>query len=240
MVGFLFFALGSIFGSFLSLVAMRLEEGRSIVFPPSYCVSCHKKIKFYDLVPVLSFILLKGRCRECGARISSLNFWSEVSLGLGFLVAFLVYGLSLDLILVCITLCLLDLMAQTDLISESVFTMHLDIFLVLCLINTYFIFSRGEFSYMLALVQLVFFVLALVLSKLKTVPIGEGDLMIFAGAFGFFSPLMAFYFFAISFWLAAIYALYMIFLRKKDIKKLSFVPFIYLSFIISLVLKVVI
>jgi len=64
------FFLGAIIGSFLNVCIIRLPEGRSIVSPPSHCPACRSAIRFYDNIPVFSYILLRGRCRGCGERIS--------------------------------------------------------------------------------------------------------------------------------------------------------------------------
>ena len=63
-------ALGLVFGSFLNVVIARLPRGESIVSPRSRCVRCKKPIRPWDNIPVLSWVLLKGRCRDCGKRIS--------------------------------------------------------------------------------------------------------------------------------------------------------------------------
>lgn len=57
-------------GSFLNVVIYRLPNGMSIVKPPSHCPKCGHKLKWYDNIPVLSYIILGGRCRECGEHIS--------------------------------------------------------------------------------------------------------------------------------------------------------------------------
>jgi leader peptidase (prepilin peptidase) / N-methyltransferase len=62
--------LGLALGSFLNVVAARVPLGRSIVRPASACMSCGAHIEWYDNVPLLSYALLRGRCRSCGARIS--------------------------------------------------------------------------------------------------------------------------------------------------------------------------
>ena len=61
---------GLIVGSFLNVVAWRLPRGESLAHPPSHCPACDAPIKPYDNVPVLSWLLLRGRCRNCGAPIS--------------------------------------------------------------------------------------------------------------------------------------------------------------------------
>jgi leader peptidase (prepilin peptidase)/N-methyltransferase len=61
---------GLIVGSFLNVVAYRLPRGESLAHPPSHCPSCDAPVKPYDNIPVLSWLLLRGRCRSCGAPIS--------------------------------------------------------------------------------------------------------------------------------------------------------------------------
>ena len=64
------FALGTCLGSFLNVIVYRLPRGESIVFPSSHCPHCGRAIKWYDNIPILSFLLLRGRCRFCKAPIS--------------------------------------------------------------------------------------------------------------------------------------------------------------------------
>src|SRR5947208_9880789 len=61
---------GLIIGSFLNVVAYRLPRGESLAHPPSRCPSCEAPVKPYDNIPVLSWLLLRGKCRSCGAPIS--------------------------------------------------------------------------------------------------------------------------------------------------------------------------
>lgn len=64
------FLLGLIVGSFLNVCIYRVPEGRSIISPASRCPSCGTPIRWYDNIPVLSFLILGGRCRTCGVRLS--------------------------------------------------------------------------------------------------------------------------------------------------------------------------
>ena len=68
----LFFAglFGLIIGSFLNVCIYRIPNGKSIVWPASFCPKCGKSIKWYDNIPVLSYILLWGKCRNCKEPIS--------------------------------------------------------------------------------------------------------------------------------------------------------------------------
>ncbi len=70
-IGYLFFfALGAIVGSFLNVVIHRIPRGKSIVFPNSACPKCEKKIRPYDNIPILSWLILGGKCRNCKSPIS--------------------------------------------------------------------------------------------------------------------------------------------------------------------------
>jgi leader peptidase (prepilin peptidase)/N-methyltransferase len=65
----LFGVIGLVVGSFLNVCIDRLPKGRSLIFPPSHCESCGRRLAPLDLIPVLSYIMLRGQCRYCKARI---------------------------------------------------------------------------------------------------------------------------------------------------------------------------
>lgn len=62
-------ALGAVFGSFLGCALYRVPRGLSLRHPPSQCMSCGTRLTVPDLVPILSYLFLRGKCRHCGARI---------------------------------------------------------------------------------------------------------------------------------------------------------------------------
>jgi leader peptidase (prepilin peptidase) / N-methyltransferase len=107
---------GAIFGSFLNVVAYRLPRGESLSRPRSHCPGCAKPIRPYDNIPVLSWLMLRGRCRACGIRISPR--YPLVEAGTAALCALVVVakgadedallGLALVLLLVPVTLIDLD------------------------------------------------------------------------------------------------------------------------------------
>jgi len=68
-LGAIFFLFGLSMGSFLGVCIDRLPANKSIVRPPSYCDDCGHKLGVLDLVPILSYLVLRGRCRYCGAKI---------------------------------------------------------------------------------------------------------------------------------------------------------------------------
>ena len=83
----IFGILGAAIGSFLNVCVDRLPAGKSLTAPPSHCDACQRRLGPLDLVPVFSYIFLRGRCRYCGARIPLRVLWVE--LGCGLFTAFL-------------------------------------------------------------------------------------------------------------------------------------------------------
>jgi leader peptidase (prepilin peptidase)/N-methyltransferase len=85
---FMLFLLGSVVGSFLNVCIVRLPEGRSLVRPASCCGQCGKLIRWQDNIPLLSYWLLRGRCRACGAAFSMRYFWIELLTGFVFVLIY--------------------------------------------------------------------------------------------------------------------------------------------------------
>lgn len=106
---------GAVFGSFLNVVAHRLPRHESVVKPRSRCPACGAQIRPYDNVPVLSWLLLRGHCRDCGTRISPRYPLVEAATALLCAGAVLSHGtaagiaLSVALILVLVPAALIDL-----------------------------------------------------------------------------------------------------------------------------------
>ncbi len=85
------FATGCCIGSFLNVVVYRVPRGKSIVTPPSACPGCGYLIKFYDNIPLVSWLMLGGKCRKCKIKISARYFVLELLTGLVFVGMFLLY-----------------------------------------------------------------------------------------------------------------------------------------------------
>lgn len=96
-MGYIIFLFGSIVGSFLNVCIYRLPRNRSIVLPNSFCPSCEKPIKFYDNIPIVSYIFLRGKCRYCGSRISPRYPVVEFVTASLFFLLFSKYGISVEL-----------------------------------------------------------------------------------------------------------------------------------------------
>ena len=89
------FILGLILGSFFNVCIYRIPKEQSISYPPSHCTNCQNKIKWYDLIPVLSYVILGGKCRHCKEKISIRYPVIELLTAFLFLAIYIKYGLSL-------------------------------------------------------------------------------------------------------------------------------------------------
>jgi len=88
------FTLGACLGSFLNVVIYRLPREKSLITPPSSCPACNAPIKFYDNIPIFSWLILMGRCRKCKAAISPRYFVIELFTALLFVATYVVYFMT--------------------------------------------------------------------------------------------------------------------------------------------------
>jgi len=91
---FLFGVVGLLVGSFLNVCIDRLPRDQSVVRPPSHCEACGHRLGLSDLIPIFSYLRLRGRCRYCQVGISAKMLWIELATGLIFAVLYWHYGLS--------------------------------------------------------------------------------------------------------------------------------------------------
>ncbi len=113
-IGVLVFFFGIITGSFLNVCILRLPEKRSIVFGPSSCPDCGVRLTAIDMVPVLSFIFLRGRCRHCGKKISAQYPAVELLTGALFLMLYIKLGLHWQLLVFAALIAVLIVISLID------------------------------------------------------------------------------------------------------------------------------
>jgi leader peptidase (prepilin peptidase)/N-methyltransferase len=107
-------ALGAIIGSFLNVCIYRFPAEKTVVAPPSTCGACGARIKWYDNIPILSYLLLRGRCRACGAPISLQYPIIELATALIWTAAAIRFGVTFDALHSAVFLTLLLGIAMTD------------------------------------------------------------------------------------------------------------------------------
>ncbi len=106
---------GTAIGSFLNVCIDRLPAGKSLVYPPSHCDVCRHRLMPKDLVPLFSYLLLRGRCRYCRVPIPRRVFWIELVSGLLFAFTYWQYGLSVDFAVTVFYCCVFIVIGVIDL-----------------------------------------------------------------------------------------------------------------------------
>lgn len=224
-----FFLLGTIVGSFFNVCIARLPLGKSIIFPPSSCPRCGHRIRFYDNIPVLSYMLLRGRCRDCKEQISPIYPLVELTGGVLFLTLFINDGLSLKFLEHIILLSILLIGGVIDLrhsiIPNLLTYLGLATGLVFSLIDRTHTIERllgfcvgfGGF-YLISLLSLLI---------LKKEGMGGGDIKL-AGVIGLFLgwQLVLFAFYIASFLAALVGVIYIAIQKGKDHHRIPFGPFL--------------
>ena len=145
---------GACIGSFLNVVALRAISKESIVFPSSKCPLCNEPIKWYDNIPVISyFFTFKGKCRNCGEKVSIQYPIVEALTAILFLAVFLTYGLTLKTLFLLILLSISIVIMITDIKKEYVFDIHSWILIVFAIIT--FLVINGLDNYATTAIGLI-------------------------------------------------------------------------------------
>lgn len=114
------FLFGITIGSFLNVCIYRLPKGESLIKRSSHCMSCGEPIKFYDLIPVFSWLILRGKCRHCGQKISPRYIIVESLNGLLWVACFIKYDISFRALLTALFLSALIVVGFMDFDTQTI------------------------------------------------------------------------------------------------------------------------
>lgn len=178
--GIMCFILGSVLASFYGVMACRLPLNKSIVKPRSHCDYCNHPLAFYELIPIFSYLFLKGRCSSCHQKLSKTMIITEIGLGLSFAFSYFYYGFSYNFLISLFLFSLFDLIFLTDIkymiiLDSPLLISALGIFLL----EWFFYGLSFAFSRILAGIILFFFMYFVgILGKFlfKREALGGGDI----------------------------------------------------------------
>jgi len=243
MIYALIFVFGAIIGSFLNVVILRYGTGKSFAKGSSQCFSCGKKLSWYELVPIFSFLIQKGRCRGCGSKISIQYPLVELVTGVLFTLILLRSDLSslimeigsryFEVLFLWVLVSLLIVISVYDLRHFIIPNKVVWIFNGLAFLFIFFknldlgpqILSGLAFAGFFALIWLV--------SRGKWM--GFGDAKLALGLGWLLGPTQTFSAFLISFWLGAVVGIGLLVLNKKYSFKsqIPFGPFLVVGALIA-------
>ena len=163
----IFAILGASFGSFLNVVAHRSIEGRPWWGRErSICETCKHELGFWELIPILSWLCLRGRCKNCGARISVRYLLVELITGIAFALIIFRHGLSFETLLACVGICGIMINSLTDIETGEIFDAYTLSFVILgLLLRIYWGFDAILDGFFGALFGFGIFALIIILSR---------------------------------------------------------------------------
>jgi len=223
----LFFIFGTIVGSFLNVVILRLKKNKSIIKTRSHCPRCRKKLEWHELIPMVSFFIQKGKCRHCRKKISWQYPLVEFFTGLVFLLIavyfadFSIYGI-VNIAYLLIISCFLIIIFVYDfkycLVSDRIIypaiaiTFFYDIYLSL-ITNQFSVFF---YSILGAVIMGGFFLFWVLVSRGKWMGIGDIKIGVLLGLiFGIYQLFTALF---LTFFMGAIVSLILLIMKKKKLK----------------------
>lgn len=243
MIGLMFlsiFMIGTIFGSFYYVVAYRIPKGESIVYPASHCPNCNHRLGSLELIPIFSFLLQGGKCKNCKQKISIFYPLFEIACGLLFGLSFLSYGFTPELIIVLTFISMIMIIMLSD-YYYMIIPDEILIFFIISLCIEMIIIHGLNYLLMHILYGIISFIIMYSLKLLgdflfKKESMGGGDiklLFIFGLMFGWQMSI-------VSIFLAAIIGLpiSLILLRKSDDHVLPFGPYLGLSALIIVLCQI--
>ena len=231
MIYLFLFLIGTIFASFLIATSYRLNKQmkwKDIFFSRSMCDSCEKTLSWYELIPVFSYMFLKGKCRKCRKDIPLIYTLSEILLGIAFVLIYISWGVNIWFYAV---VCILFSLSYFDYISKTIPAFLTNILLAIGVI--YFAFHYSTLQFITIGIGVGISVFLLVLNRIKG-SFGFGDILIFF-AFSFILPTQLFItFLLLTIYLSAIYAIGMVIKNRKNLKTyIPLLPFITLAFLLA-------
>ena len=190
MISFSFFIIGSIIGSFLNVCIYRLPLEQDIVLEPSKCPGCKQNISWSSNIPIVSFLIQKGKCKSCDFKINWHYPVVEILIGLIFLINFNTYGASLDFILSTILFSSLILIFFTDLKDFLIFDVVtipisiIGVLISLFLINPFQTNGMGSVIGSITGYMIIFFIrwVYLKLKNIEGMGLGDAKLFLMIGA----------------------------------------------------------
>lgn len=219
-------------GSFYTVVGLRLPKDEDFFLSRSRCDECRHELSPIEMIPILSYIFLRGKCRWCKTKISSLSTYIEFFTGLLFAVSYYSYGLSWNLLIALGIVSLLIIVIVSDLtyliIPDQILIFFSIYFIIVQLINIGFINTIYHIAVGIFLFAVMYLIMLLGNRTFKKESMGGGDVkMMFI--FGLIlDPLLG----TLTIFLGSLFALPMslyLYLSKKE-KVIPFGPFLLLAF----------
>lgn len=222
-------------GSFLNVIIFRIDDLMSVLNTRSHCPHCKEVLKWYDLIPFLSYVILRGKCRYCSKGISAQYPIVEISVALLFLILYAIFGMSWSLAFYAIIFSILTVVFVYDFKTELIPDEFVWLGLVIALLGSWYFGGFGVVNMLLgSLICGIVPLILVLISKEKWMGAGDIKLGFLVGAMVGYPRALFLIFF--SFVLGSIVGVIYLAMKKKKMKdSLPFAPFLIASALISLI-----
>lgn len=226
--------LGLILGSFYNVVGLRIPNGESIIKPRSHCPKCNHKLSWYENIPVLSYIFLGGKCKNCKQKISIIYPIIEILTSFLFYISYKIFGLSEEFFISLVISSLVVIIFVSDskymIISDSPLIVSTILILIIKLIYNGYKDCFISIIYGLIVFGVMYLTMLLGNALFKKESLGGGDIKLSFISGLALGPLLGLFYIILASFLAFPYAIY-ISIKNKD-TMLPFGPFLATSLLI--------
>ena len=229
------FIFGTLLGSFYNVVGYRLPNNLSIVYPDSFCPKCKHKLKWYELIPIFSFFIQGGKCRNCKCKISWFYPTIEFLTGLLFMLSYIKYGFTPECLISMLIASFFVIVIVSDM-NYLIIPDEVTFFFSLVMIIIKFAFfgvknGINSILYGLLLFAIMYLVMLLGNKVLKKECLGGGDIKIMFFVGSILSPLEGLFSLFLASAIALPFSIIILYSKNKN-KVVPFGPFILLGLLI--------
>ena len=228
----IFFILGCLMGSFLTVIGYRLPKHEDFIKTRSHCDKCNHVLSLLDMVPIISYLLLKKRCRYCKAKIDSLSSWMEFFTGVLFALSYTIFGFNYQLLISLGIVCMLIIISVSDIsyyiIPDEVLIFFTGYFLIINTLSNNVMYALTTILNGLIMFVVMYGIMILGNILFKKESLGGGDIKLMFVIGLVISPLLGLF----SIFFASVFALpvSLIILVRKKKNLIPFGPFLIISF----------
>ena len=236
----IFFVVGLFMGSFYTVVGLRCPKHEDFITNRSYCDECKHTLSFLDMIPIISFILLKGKCRYCKKNIDPLSTYMELFTGILFTLSYFIFGFSYELLIALGIVTMLVIISVSDIsyyiIPDEVLIFFTGYFLIVLSISNGVMATLTNVLSGMVMFLIMYTIMLIGNFLFKKESLGGGDIKLMFVIGLVISPLPSLFVIFLGSLIALPISL-IILLRKKT-RLIPFGPFLLVAFLLIYFLKI--
>lgn len=229
----IFFLLGLFMGSFYTVIGLRLPKHEDFISNRSYCDNCKHTLSFIDMIPIVSFLLLRGKCRYCKKEINPLSTYMELFTGILFSLSYFIFGFSYELLIALGIVTMLSIISVSDIsyyiIPDEVLVFFTGYFIIILTLSNGVMATLVNMLSGFAMFLIMYTIMLIGNFLFKKESLGGGDIKLMFVIGLILSPLPSL--FVIFFGSLVALPISLLILIRKNTKLIPFGPFLLIAFL---------